>query len=46
MGSATVLQFRARSPATLHGKAVMDNGSEDPGVDVGIILSKRLPVKI
>ena len=42
VGSATVPQFRARSPAALHGKAAIHNDSEDPGADVGIFLSKRL----
>lgn len=42
VGSATVLQFRARSPAALHGKAAILGDSEELGVDVGIILSKRL----
>lgn len=42
VGSATVLQFRARNPAALHGKVAIHGDNEDLGVDVGIILSKRL----
>lgn len=42
VGSATVLQFRARSPAALHGKVAIHGDGEDLGVDVRIILSKRL----